>query len=156
MLALFGGRKAIQPDILLLACPRLVVEGIACTRACRHDPPRSGDRSPRLRREWQAALIEAALVMQDVLRDISEVDVQVATAPSRRCTLVGIRIHKPELHVLDVRCLEVRLVDLAHDACPASTRITDLPVGCEACGIEVVRAELFGVEAEREGGDVAR
>ena len=75
MLALFGGRKAIQPDVLLLACPRRVVEGIACTRACRHDPPRCGDRSPWLRRERQATLVEAALVMQDVLRDISEVDV---------------------------------------------------------------------------------
>ena len=148
MLALFGGRQAIQPDVLLLACPRRVVEGIACTRACRHDPPRCGDRSPWLRSEWQATLVEAALIVKDVLRDISEVDVQVATAPSRRCAFVGIRIHEPELHVLDVRCLEVRLVDLAHDARPAPTGITDLPVGCEARGIEVVRAELFGIEAE--------
>ena len=148
MLALFGGRQAIQPDVLLLACPRRIVEGIACTRACRHDPPRCGDRSPRLRREWQATLVEASLVVQDVLRDISEVDVQVATAPSRRCALVGIRIHEPELHVLDVRCLEVRLIDLAHDACPAPTGVADLPIGSEARGIEVVRAELFGVEAE--------
>ena len=94
--------------------------------------------------------------MKDVLRDISEVDVQVATAPSWRRALVGIRVHKPELHVLDVRCLEVRLVDLAHDACPALTGITDLPVGGEARRIEVVRAQLLGIEAEREGGDVAR
>ena len=86
--------------------------------------------------------------MQYILRDISEVDVQVATAPSRRCTLVGIRIHEPELHVLDVRCLEVRLIDLAHDARPAPTGIADLPIGSEARGIEVVRAELLGVEAE--------
>ena len=148
MLALFGGRQAIQPDVLLLACPRRIVEGIACTRACRHDPPRSGDRSPWLRSEWQATLVEASLVMQDVLRDISEVDVQVATAPSRRCAFVGIRIHEPELHVLDVRCLEVRLVDLAHDARPASTGIADLPIGSEARRIEVVRTELLGVEAE--------
>ena len=148
MLALFGGRQAIQPDVLLLSRSSSIVEGIACTRACRHDPPRCGDRSPWLRRERQATLVEAALVMQDVLRDISEVDVQVATAPSRRCALVGIGIHKPELHVLDVRCLEVRLVDLAHDARPAPTGITDFPVGSEARGIEVVRAELFGVEAE--------
>ena len=156
MLALFGGRQAVQPDVLLLSRPRSIVEGIACTRACRHDPPRCGDRSPWLRRQRQATLVEAALVMQDVLRDISEVDVQVATAPSRRCALVGIRIHKPELHVLDVRCLEVRLVDLAHDACPAPTRIADLPIGREASCIEVVRAELLGIEAEREGGDIAR
>ena len=94
--------------------------------------------------------------MQDVLRDISEVDVQVATAPCWGCTLVGIRIHEPELHVLHVRCLEVRLVDLAHDARPAPTDIADLPVGCEARRIEVVRAKLLGIEAEREGGDVAR
>ena len=86
--------------------------------------------------------------MQDVLRDISEVDVQVATAPCWGRALVGIRIHEPELHVLDVRCLEVRLVDLAHNARPAPTCITDLPVSGEARGIEVVRAELFGVEAE--------
>ena len=156
MLALFGGRQAIQPDVLLLACPRRVVEGIACTRACRHDPPRCGDRSPWLRSERQATLVEASLIVKDVLRDISEVDVQVATAPCWGGALVGIRIHKPELHVLDVGCLEVRLVDLAHDACPAPTRIADLPVGCEARCIKVVRAELFGVEAEREGGDIAR
>ena len=156
MLALFGGRQAIQPDILLLACPRRVVEGIASTRACRHDSPRCGDRSPWLRRERQATLVEAALVMQDVLRDISEVDVQVATAPCWGCALVGIRIHKPEFHVLDVRCLEVRLVDFAHNACPAPTRIADLPIGGEARRIEVVRAQLLGIEAEREGGDIAR
>ena len=94
--------------------------------------------------------------MQDVLRDISEVDVQVATTPCWGCALVGIRIHKPELHVLDVRCLEVRLVDLAHDARPAPTGIADLPVGSEARRIEVVRAKLLGIEAEREGGDIAR
>ena len=148
MLALFGGRQAIQPDVLLLSRSSSIVEGIACTRACRHDPPRSGDRSPWLRSEWQATLVEAALVMQDVLRDISEVDVQVATAPSRRCAFVGIRIHEPELHVLDVRCLEVRLVDLAHDARPAPTGIADFPVGSEARSIEVVWAKLFGIEAE--------
>ena len=148
MLALLGGRQAIQPDVLLLACPRRIVEGIACTRACRYDPPRSGDRSPWLGRERQATLVEASLVVKDVLRDISEVDVQVATTPCWGRALVGIRIHKPELHVLDVRCLEVRLVDLAHDARPAPTRIADLPIGCEARSIEVVRAELFGVEAE--------
>ena len=156
MLALFGRRQAIQPDVLLLSRSSRIVEGIACTRACRHDPPRCGYRSPWLGCEWQATLIEAALVMQDVLRDISEVDVQVATTPSRRCTLVGIRIHEPELHVLDVRCLEVRLVDLAHDTRPAPTRIADLPIGCEARRIEVVWAKLLGIEAEREGGDVAR
>ena len=156
MLALFGRRQAIQPDVLLLTCPRRVVEGIACTRACRHDPPRCGDRSPRLRRQRQATLVEASLVMQDVLRDISEVDVQVATTPCWGRTLVGIGIHEPELHVLDVRCLEVRLVDLAHNACPASTGIADLPVGSEARCIEVVRAKLLGIEAEREGGDIAR
>ena len=86
--------------------------------------------------------------MQDVLRDISEVDVQVATTPCWGRTLVGIRIHEPELHVLDVRRLEVRLVDLAHDARPASTSIADLPVGSEARRIEVVRAQLLGIEAE--------
>ena len=148
MLALFGGRQAIQPDVLRLACPRRVVEGIACTRACRHDPPRCGDRSPWLGCEWQATLVEAALVMQDVLRDISEVDVQVATTPCWGRALVGIRIHKPEFHVLDVRSLEVRLVDLTHDARPASTGITDLPVGCEARCVEVVRAKLLGIKAE--------
>ena len=148
MLALFGRRQAVQPDVLLLSRPRRVVEGIACTRACRHDPPRSGDRSPRLRRQRQATLVEAALVVQDVLRDISEVDVQVATTPCWGCALVGIGIHKPELHVLDVRCLEVRLVDLAHDARPASTSIADLPIGSEARRIEVVRAKLLGIEAE--------
>ena len=148
MLALFGGRLAIQPDVLLLSRSSCIVEGIACTRACRHDPPRCGDRSPWLRRQRQATLVEAALVMQDVLRDISEVDVQVATAPCWGRALVGIGIHEPELHVLDVRCLEVRLVDLAHDARPASTGIADLPIGSEARGIEVVRAELFRVEAE--------
>ena len=94
--------------------------------------------------------------MKDVLRDISEVDIQVATAPCWGRTLVGIRIHEPELHVLDVRCLEVRLVDFAHNACPAPTRIADLPVGSEARRIEVVWTELLGIEAEREGGDVAR
>ena len=156
MLALFGRRQAIQPDVLLLSRSSSIVEGIACTRACRHDPPRCGDRSPWLRSERQATLIEAALVMQDVLRDVSEVDVQVATAPCWGCTLVGIRIHKPELHVLDVRCLEVRLIDLAHDACPAPTGIADLPIGSEARCVEVVWAKLLGVEAEREGGDVAR
>ena len=75
MLALFGGRQAIQPDVLLLSRPSRIVEGIACTGACRHDSPRSGDRSPWLRRQRQAALVEAALVMQDVLRDVSEIDV---------------------------------------------------------------------------------
>ena len=148
MLSLFGRRQAIQPDVLLLSRSSSIVEGIACTRACRHDPPRCGDRSPWLRRQRQATLVEAALVMQDVLRDISEVDVQVTTAPCWGRALIGIGIHEPELHVLDVRCLEVRLVDLAHDTRPAPTGITDLPVGSEACGIEVVRAELFGVEAE--------
>ena len=156
MLALFGGRQAIQPDVLLLTCPRRVVEGIACTRACRHDPPRCGDRSPWLRCERQTTLVEASLVVKDVLRYVSEVDVQVATTPCWGAALVGIRIHEPELHVLDVGCLEVRLIDLAHDACPASTGVADLPIGSEARCIEVVRAKLLGIEAEREGGDIAR
>ena len=63
MLSLFGRREPIEPYVLLLTCSCCVVEGVAHTRACRDNPPRSRRRSTRLWGEGQAALVEAALIV---------------------------------------------------------------------------------------------
>ena len=64
-------------------------------------------------------------------------------------------IHEPKLQVLNVRCLEVRLIDLAHDACPALLGHIETSRGREGRGIEVIWATLLGVVAQRERREVA-
>ena len=138
---------------MLRSCPSSVIEGIAHALPSRYFPPYAVLCGRGGRGKGESILEELPSVFEYILRDVSEVEVQLPTL-CRRVVYEG--IHKPKLQVLNVRCLEVRLIDLAHDACPALLGHIETSRGREGRGIEVIWATLLGVVAQRECREVAR
>ena len=91
-------------------------------------------------------MLEALLtVAQNIFADVTEVDVQFAIVA------FGVRqrrIHQPELDILDIRFLEVRVVEFAHDTAPTLLRVREFTVGIDFTGVDIVRTALFGVVTE--------
>ena len=83
-------------------------------------------------------------VFQNVFRYFAEVQIQVAAVVVR---ILGVQegTHKPELHVLDVRLLEVGVVHLAHNAAPATFRLQQVAFVIDIFGVEVIGAALVGI-----------
>ena len=138
---------------MLCPCPSSIIEGIAHALSSRYFPPYTVLCSRGSRGKGESILEELPSIFEYILRDISEVEVQLPTL-CRRIVYEG--IHEPKLQVLNVRCLEVRLIDLTHHACPALLWHIETSRGCEGRGIEIVWATLLGVVAQRECREVAR
>ena len=138
---------------MLCPCSSSIIKGIAYALPTRHFPPYAVLCGRGGRGKGESILEELPSIFEYILRDVSEVEVQLPTL-CRRIVYEG--IHEPKLQVLNVRCLEVRLIDLAHDACPALLGHIETSRGREGRGIEVVWAALLGVVAQRECREVAR
>ena len=63
----------------------------------------------------QAVLEEFTTIMQNILRDITKVEVNLTAL---MVWIVDERIHHPELNILIVRGFEVGLVEFTHDTTP--------------------------------------
>ena len=137
---------------MLCPCSSGIIEGIAHALPSRYFPPYTVLCGRGSRGKGESVLEELPSVFEYILRDVSEVEVQLSTL-CRRIVYEG--IHEPKLQVLNVRCLEVRLIDLTHDACPALLGHIETSRGRER-GIEVIWATLLGVVAQRECREVAR
>ena len=84
-------------------------------------------------------------VLQYILAYVAKVDVQVALVTFG----VGqLGVEQPERYVLDVRFLKVRVVQPAHDTCPALLGVGQLAVRAYLVGTDVVRSALVGVETQ--------
>ena len=137
------GAQSVQAHILLLARPRLVGEGGYCRGGLRHTPPHRGVRATHIFvGDRQPVLKRFLAVAQDILRDITEVDVHLALV----AVGVGQRgVHQPELDILDVRFLEVGVVQFAHHTAPALLRVGQFAVCAYLARYDIVRTALLGV-----------
>ena len=137
------GAQSVQTHVLLLACPRLVGESGYCRGGLRHAPPHRGVRATYIFvGDRQPVLKRFLAVAQDVLGDIAEVDVHLALV----AVGVGQRgVHQPELDILDVRFLEVGVVQFAHHTAPALLRVGQFAVSAYLTRHDVVRTALLGV-----------
>ena len=82
-------------------------------------------------------------VTQDILTDITEVDVQLTVKAVR---VSQRRIHQPELDILDIRFLEVGIVQFAHDTTPTILRICQLTVRIKLRRTHVIWSTLIRIE----------
>ena len=88
-------------------------------------------------------------VTQDIFADITEVDVQLTVKAVR---VSQRRIHQPELYILDIRFLEVRIIQFAHDTTPAILRICQFTVRVELRRTHVIRSTLIRIERHIQHG----
>ena len=68
---------------------------------------------------------------------------------ARQLLFIYKRIHHPELDILDVLCLEVRIVQLAHHASPLAGRVSETSVSVKV-GAQIIGSAFGGVECEVE------
>ena len=88
-------------------------------------------------------------VLQNILAYVTQVDIQVTIVA------VGVGqlgIHEPEGDVLDVRFLEIGVVQSSHDTRPALLGVGQLAVRSDLAGADVIRSAFLGVEAQVQCG----
>ena len=90
----------------------------------------------------QSILEELLLILQDIFRDLSEVEIEITTL---RGWIVDIRIHYPELDVFDVGCLEVALLDTSHHTTPTLFRLLQRTILVHPICIQVVGTAFVGI-----------
>ena len=149
-LELLGGAQAVEAEVLEQAGVGGVLEGVRQGVLRRDAAPDGVLHEREVAVDGVAVLVALLAVLEDVLADLSEVEVQVAAVG-----VVGLgveeRVEHPELEVFYVGVVEVGVVHLAHDSAPALLGAEEQAVGGDVLGVEVVRAALGRVEGEVEG-----
>ena len=110
--------QSIQSHILACSCSALVVEGISHAGGVGDSSPQAFGIIGAIAIHGHSALEVFLAVLEYVLAHFAQVDVEVAAVIARQLLFIYKRIHHPELDILDVLCLEVRIVQLAHHASP--------------------------------------
>ena len=149
-LLLLGG-QTVQTYILFSTRTGFIAESNHRTGGTRHETPDGRlylvlvvicDRQTMLKRFLS--------VSQDILADITEVDVQLSVIVLR---MIGVRmlgIHEPELDVLDIGFLEVGVVQTSHHTAPAVVGIDQLTVRTDFIRGDIIRTTFGGVISEVE------
>ena len=142
------GAQTVQTDVLRSSRTRFVAERYH--RACRprHVAPDSRIDASLVRSRYRQTVLKSLLaVSQNILADVTEVDVQLAVVTLR----VGqCGVHQPELDILYVRTLKIRVVQPPHDTCPPFLWVRQVTVGAHlACG-DVILAAIGRVVREVE------
>ena len=89
-------------------------------------------------------------IAQYILAHVTEVDVQFAVVVGRVLGIGQSRIHKPELDILDVRFLKVRIIQTTHHTSPTFLWIGHSSVRAYLVGADVVLSALLGIERQVE------
>ena len=91
-------------------------------------------------------LIEFLSVTEDILTDISQVDIQIATITAGLVGIPGIdkRIEQPELYILNIGSLEVAGIQLPHHTAPSPLRVRQCTITIQV-HIQIIRTTLTGV-----------
>ena len=158
-----GIRQSIEADVLQFIIARSVVKCVDDVegRGIRIHPPDAFQRG----QVWvvgrrQSVLVRQLAIVQNVFRNVSKVDVKVASGEVFRILIE--RIHQPELEVFDVGHLKVRGRQRTLDAAPTAARIGQRPFHCQTSGdaprtlrhFVVVLPPLFRAEGQIEGRNV--
>ena len=148
--SLVGTVQSVQSHVLHLACIAVIVEGVGHAGAVvGHASPYGRGVVLLVAVDGHSALEVFLAILEDVLAHLTEVDVQHASQVAALVARIDVGVHHPELDVLDVLCLEVRVVQLAHHAAPPLLRVQQVSLLVHLCG-EVVGAALVGVVGQVE------
>ena len=86
-------------------------------------------------------------VAQNILAYISQIDIQIATF--KRRILVGQEwIHQPELDILNIRLLKIRVVQLTHDTTPTRFWIGQFTIATNLIRRNIIRTTLLWIVAQ--------
>ena len=110
--------------------------------------------------DGHATLVEFLTVVQNVLADLTKVDVKVTGIVGGGSVLTGIdkRIEQPELDIFDVCLFKIVGIKLTHHTTPLRLGLLQRTVWIEV-GRQVIRSSLLGVigqveHGQRRGGTV--
>ena len=149
---LFLVGQTVQADILLAAAARRGGKGVGLRGLLGNLAP-LGVAESLGTVDGHATLVELLAVAQHVLRDLAEVDVEVAGV--LRCgaclALVDEGVEEPKLHVFDVGLLKVGGLQLAHHAAPLRGGTLQRAVGIELRR-QVVGTALLGIVGQIQHG----
>ena len=84
-------------------------------------------------------------VSQDILAHVTEVDIEFTVVTRLHLRVRQLRIHQPELDILDIRFLEIRIVNTPHDTGPTLGRIGQLTVGSDLVRTDVILSAFVRV-----------
>ena len=137
--------KTIETHVLQLARTRGGGEGIGLSGLSRNLTP-LGRRIGLTAIDGHATLIELLTVAEDILRHLTEVEVEIAAIIAGRSILTGVDkgVEQPELDILDIGLLEVVGVEASHHTAPLGLGLLQTSVGEEVAG-QVIRAALLGI-----------
>ena len=144
--------QSVEPHILTAATAGTRVEGISHRVLCGHTSPGGRGVLGGIVVEGETAFVELLAVFEHVLRDFTEVEVEVARERRLLTIAFGEGVHHPKLHILNVGGLKVRRFEFAHHAAPAAGGIGEASVAVET-GVEVIRAAFVGIEGQVEHGE---
>ena len=160
---LLGIRQSIEADVLQFIIARSVVKCVDYVegRGIRIHPPDAFQRGQvRVVGRRQPVLVRQLAIVQNVLRNVSKVDVEIPSGEVFRILIE--RIHQPELEVFDIGHLKVRGRQRTLDAAPTAARVGQRPFhrqtsGNAACTLRhfvVVLPPLFRPKGQIEGRNV--
>ena len=111
--------QTVEAHVLSKARTGVVVKRVSERILLRHTTPHGFGQILVVAVVRNAVLVAFETVLEDILADFAEVDIEVAAFV---VGVLGIEegVHKPELHILDIRLLEVGVVHSAHDTAPAT------------------------------------
>ena len=109
--------QAVHTNILKWTRCRIIIKHVDDILHRWHKPPCRGVHWVQVIWRGQAVLKGLATIAQYILRDIAQVEIEVATAMIV-LVVIEVGIHHPELDELDIVLFEIRRIDGAHDAAP--------------------------------------
>ena len=133
---------------MLATRPSGIVKGVASRLTNRHASPDCLDGCRGVIVERHTILKELLLILQHLLRYLTQIEEELAT---RRCRLgIDKGVHHPELDILDIGRLKVALVYLAHHTAPVLGGVHELTIATDLIAIDIVRTTLIGIVSEAE------
>ncbi len=141
--------KPVESNVLSPARCSVVVKGVGERVLIAHTSPRRSAHKPVVAVGRNSVLIRLQPILEYILGYLSEIEIQVAPLG------IGVfriekRVHEPELHILDIALLEIRVVETPHDAAPAFFGLQQPPLIVDTLRVNIVGTALFGIERQIE------
>ena len=83
-------------------------------------------------------------IAQDILTHVSQVDIQITTF-KRRIWVGQEWVHQPELDILNIRLLKIRVVQLTHDTTPTRFWIGQFTIATNLIRRNIIRTTLLWI-----------
>ncbi len=137
--------EAVQTDVLRETRAAVVVKSIGQGVLSRDTSPHGRLHELVIAVDGNTVLIALQAIFKYIFRDFSEIQIKISTL---KVVIVGVKEWRkhPELDIFDVRCIEVGVVHLTHDASPPAFGIEKIALVIDICRVKVVGSAFCRVE----------